>query len=144
VGRSTSNKNREQCWILVGQYRPPFWYARRVHSTRGGPASVEFDAAWVLGREETQANVVGFFHTHPSGLHAVSERDVRTMRGWVSAFGKPLLCVVQCDAVCYGFRFDNADSRGVALPACAVFGRGVVIAVDEPVRSAQGEPQVPA
>ncbi len=59
------------------------------------PVSVEFDAQRVLKREETKGDIVGFYHTHPHQFGvSPSDRDIRTMAGWVSCFGKPLLCVI--------------------------------------------------
>ena len=41
---------------------------------------MRFDGAWVLDREETHGDVVGFLHTHPDGPATPSQRDVRTIR----------------------------------------------------------------
>ena len=98
---------------------------------RGSPADVEFDADWVLDREETRGDVVGFYHTHPSGQPNPSERDLRTMRAWAGSFGKPLLCLIQSDAALAAYQFDNDQSSGVRLTACELLPRGLVIAFDE-------------
>jgi proteasome lid subunit RPN8/RPN11 len=82
----------------------------------------------VLNREEERGDVVGFYHTHPSGLAAPSVRDVRTMRAWVSAFGKPLLCLIESQGSLVAFGFHDDESPGVRLEACQLFPRGVVIA----------------
>jgi proteasome lid subunit RPN8/RPN11 len=47
-----------------------------------------------MNREEKHGDVVGFLHTHPDGPAAPSKRDLRTMRAWWSAFGKPLLYLI--------------------------------------------------
>ena len=121
----------EQCWTLVGNRRGRIWYARRVRRSSGARASVTFDGAWVLQREEDRGDVVGFLHTHPDGPTTPSDRDVRTMRAWCSAFGKPLLCLIASPEGVRGYRFDDDESKGVELPTVELFPRGVVIGVDE-------------
>src|SRR5262245_21054938 len=120
----------EQCWILVGQRRGRIWLGRKVRRVVGERASVAFDGAWVLEREESRHDVIGFWHTHPDGPDGPSDRDVRTMRAWCSAFGKPLLCVIQSPSVIAGFCFHDDKSDGVKLPTIEVFSRGVVIGVE--------------
>lgn len=70
---------------------------RLVRWREGGAAHVEADGAWALRREEAKGDVAGFFHTHPPGVTGMSARDRLTMKAWVSAFGKPLLCAIRCD-----------------------------------------------
>jgi proteasome lid subunit RPN8/RPN11 len=120
----------EQCWTLLGEYRGRIWYCRRVRRTSGQRASVNFDGAWALQREETHGDVVGFVHTHPDGPASPSDRDVRTMRAWCSAFGKPLLCVIASPDTVRGYRFSNDESADKALETVETFPRGVVIGVD--------------
>jgi proteasome lid subunit RPN8/RPN11 len=92
---------------------------------------VEFDAAWVLKREEDRGDVVGFYHTHPAALPEPSVRDVRTMRAWTSSLGKPLLCLVESGGQPSAFRFDDDRSDGVNLAACELLPHGVVVVYDE-------------
>ncbi len=120
----------EQCWTLVGQHRGRIWLCRRVSRSSGECSSVCFDGAWVLKREEEHGDVIGFLHTHPDGPPAPSQRDLRTMRAWCSAFGKPLLCLIACPEKVRGYRFDNDESAGLGLALTEVFPRGVVIGVD--------------
>jgi proteasome lid subunit RPN8/RPN11 len=120
----------EQCWTLLGQHRGRIWYCRRVRRTSGDRVSVRFDGAWVLDREETHGDVVGFLHTHPDGPATPSPRDVRTMRAWCSALGKPLLCLIASPEGIRGYRFDDDESSGTALGMVELFPRGVVIGVD--------------
>jgi proteasome lid subunit RPN8/RPN11 len=101
-----------------------------MRRTRGQPTSVEFDAAWVLEREESKGDVVGFYHTHPSGSPEPSQRDLRTMRAWTASFGKPLLCLIESDGIMTAYRFDNDESDGVLI-ASELLPRGVVIASDD-------------
>ncbi len=127
---------RERCWALVGQRRGAFWLARRRRPATGEPTRVEFDAAWTLAREESRGDVVGFCHTHPCGLVGLSPVDVRTMRAWVGALGKPLLCLIETPEGLSAFRFDRDRSRGAQLAACVRFPRGVVVVFDPPKGSA--------
>jgi proteasome lid subunit RPN8/RPN11 len=120
----------EQCWTLLGERRGRVWLCRRVQPNKGERTSVRFDGAIVLEREETHGDVAGFLHTHPDGPAAPSERDVRTMRAWCSAFGKPLLCLIADPDGLRGFRFDDSESFGRELEVVATFRRGVVIGVD--------------
>lgn len=120
----------EQCWTLLGQHRGRIWFCRRVQHSSGEEVRVHFDGPWVLQREETTGDVVGFLHTHPDGPASPSQRDVRTMRAWCSAFGKPLLCLISSPEQLCGYRFDDDQSVGTALDSVEVFPRGIVIGVD--------------
>ncbi|HUG94404.1 MAG TPA: Mov34/MPN/PAD-1 family protein [Planctomycetaceae bacterium] len=120
----------EECWLLVGRRRGRLWYARRIGRCRGQPASVEFDGPAVLDREERKRDVIGFLHTHPASEATPSRRDLATMRAWVSAFGKPLLCVIEGTNGLAAYRFDDDESTGEPLLSVEVFPRGVVIGVD--------------
>ncbi|NOX54358.1 MAG: hypothetical protein GXP27_07920 [Planctomycetes bacterium] len=129
-----SGDQREWCWVLVGSRRGRVWYMRRLRRSVGRATNVEFDGLSVLEREERRGDVVGFFHTHPSSPAAPSQRDVDTMRAWVSAFGKPLLCVIEGVDGLAGYRFDDDRSKGVRLPLVEKFPRGVVIGVEDDAR----------
>jgi proteasome lid subunit RPN8/RPN11 len=115
----------------VGQRRGRVWLAQRICPVQGEVSQVQFDGPQTLAREEARGEVIGFLHTHPSGPGALSQRDVRTMRSWCSAFGKPLLCLIDAAGELYGWRFDGHDSKGVPLAAIERFSRGRVVAVDE-------------
>jgi proteasome lid subunit RPN8/RPN11 len=120
----------EQCWTLLGERRGRIWHCRRVRHSRGAPANVRFDGSWVLRREEEHGDVVGFLHTHPNGPTSPSGRDVRTMRAWCGAFGKPLLCLIATPERVRGYRFDDDKTQGEELELVEMFARGVVIGVD--------------
>ena len=130
MGRSSARCVNEQCWVLVGSRRGPIWYARQITSSAGDPARVEFDGLRVLAREERRRDVVGFYHTHPTFPASPSARDVRTLQAWVSAFGKPLLCVIEGTDGLRAWRFDDDRSTGIPLRAIEQFARGVLIGVD--------------
>ena len=121
----------EEYWTLVGNRRGPIWYARRIDHRMGEAANVRFDGLGVLRREESRRDVLGFFHTHPDGQPVPSARDVRTMRAWCSAFGKPLWCVIASPAGLAGFRFQDDSSSGVVFARVEVFPRGVIIGVEQ-------------
>ncbi len=120
--------NAEEAMALTGDRRGRIWFGRLQGAWRGGPASVEFDWSWALRREELRGDVLGFLHTHPPGLARPSARDVRTMRAWSGSFGKPLLCLIECEGALRGFRFDDDDARPEPVEA-ERFPRNVVIAV---------------
>jgi proteasome lid subunit RPN8/RPN11 len=130
LGRPPAATVVEHCWTLVGRRRGRIWYARRVRPSAGERLRVEFDASWVLAREERRGDVLGFYHTHPDGAPRPSRRDLRTMRAWCSAFGKPLLCLIHSPEGLGGFRFDNNRSIGTELATVEVFPRGTIIGVD--------------
>jgi hypothetical protein len=121
---------KEKSAILTGQCRGRIWYVRLRQLNVGESASVEFDWAWVLEREERYGDVLGFYHTHPPGLTTPSGRDVRTMRAWVSCLGKPLLCVLESDANLRAYVFETDEDDGVPLAEIQRFPRNVMVGVN--------------
>ena len=121
----------EHCWVLLGHRQGRVWHARKARPQTGEPVSVTFDGLWVLRREERRRDVIGFYHTHPGMPARPSRRDVRTMRAWCGAFGKPLLCVIAGVDGIRGYRFDDDESDGVELELVEVFPRGVTIGIDQ-------------
>jgi hypothetical protein len=103
----------EESWVLVGEVQAGIWFGRLIGHQRGEAASVGFSWRRVLRREELRGDVVGFLHTHPSGLLAPSARDVRTMAAWCSCFGKPLLCAILAGQRLAGFLFNGERYRPV-------------------------------
>jgi proteasome lid subunit RPN8/RPN11 len=106
-----------------------------MRPTIGDPSSVEFNAKWVLEREESNGDVVGFYHTHPSGLPEPSKRDDRTMWAWVSSFGKPLLCVIESDRKVIAYQYFDDETAAAKVTACELLPRGIVIAYGDGVLS---------
>jgi len=84
----------EHCWVLIGHAEGDLWYGNMHKMTSGAPCSVAFDADWVMKREEEHGDVVGFIHSHPGMSNHYSDRDDRTMKAWVTSFGKPLACCI--------------------------------------------------
>lgn len=121
----------EQSAILTGQCRGRIWFARLRQFRSGEPTSVEFDWAWVLEREERYGDILGFYHTHPASLITPSDRDVRTMRAWVSCLGKPLLCVIETDARLTAYVFETDESDGFPLTEIQRFPRNVLVGILE-------------
>jgi hypothetical protein len=97
---------------------------------QGGPSSVEFDWSWALDREERYGDIVGFYHTHPAGTAAPSDRDMRTMRAWVGCLGKPLLCIIGADGSLAGYRFASDEDGGQPVAEVERFPRHVIVAVE--------------
>jgi proteasome lid subunit RPN8/RPN11 len=129
--RSKRSTEVEECWTLVGSRRGLIWCLRRVDRCQGAATRVQFDGLAALAREERRRDVMGFLHTHPDGPARPSARDVRTMRAWCSAFGKPLVCVIDSPNGAAAFRFKDDRSNGVPILAVELFPRGLVIGVDD-------------
>jgi hypothetical protein len=49
------------------------------------------------------------------------------MQAWVSAFGKPLLCLIEADGQARAFAYVDDQSQGVPLAACELLPRGVIV-----------------
>jgi hypothetical protein len=122
--------NVEESWTLVGTCQDGVWRGRRLRYRSGAAASVVADGEWTLRREETRHDVVGFMHTHPMGGLAPSTRDLRTMRAWSDAFGKPLLCVIATPDAIGGWIFDGHRSRARAIHGIECIGRSQIVGVE--------------
>lgn len=124
----------EVCYVLTGQRQGRIWLGRFRRRKMGQPASVELDWAWALEREERQGDVIGFYHSHPPGLPLPSERDVRTMRAWVSCLGKPLLCVIESEPGLTACCFETDEGDGLPLAEVQRFPRNVIVAIERKTR----------
>jgi hypothetical protein len=120
----------EISYVLIGHRRRGIWHGRLRQRQMGGPASVEFDWAWVMEREERYGDVAGFFHTHPPGLATPSQRDLRTMRAWVSCFGKPLLCLIESGERLSAYLFATDEDAGLPVAQLERFPRNAIVAVE--------------
>lgn len=120
----------EEGGVLVGNRRGNIWLGRLHGRHSGGPSSVEFDWAWVLEREEKRGDVIGFWHTHPFGFDGPSGRDIRTMQGWVSCLGKPLLCLIQGQKGLVAHYFETDEDTGRPLAEVQRFERGVMVIIE--------------
>ena len=129
MGRARIIPN-EESGVLVGSRRGDVWLGRLYKRRWGGPSSVDFDWAWVLEREEKRGDVIGFWHTHPPGFDGPSRRDIRTMQGWVSCLGKPLLCLIQEQNSLVAHFFQTDDNAGRPLAEVQRFERGIMVIVE--------------
>ena len=126
-------KFRERGYFLTGERRGGVWLLRRRQRASGTPSSVEIDWHQVLEREECYGDVLGFLHTHPKYAGtAPSLRDIRTMQAWCSAFGKPLLCVIECYGDSRSTLFRDENDTGQPLALTEFFLRGIVVVTAAP------------
>ena len=58
------------------------------------------------------------------------------MQAWVSAFGKPLLCLIHGTDGLAGYLFDSDHSRGERLAQVESFARGTMVALSSDSRNA--------
>jgi hypothetical protein len=88
------NSCNEHCYVILGQKDGDLWWGHLHKMTSGDPASVAFDAEWVIAREEQYGDVVGFIHSHPGMTNHFSTRDDKTMKAWTICLGKSLACCI--------------------------------------------------
>ncbi len=127
----TKSKNKITCeiaYVLLGETRDGAWHAKMMWRRTGQPASVDFDWQKVMTREETKGDVVGFFHTHPSGFCEPSGRDDKTMMAWSTCFGKPLLCLIDDGDGMRGWVYDyKSGSKTVVQQVTKFKGNWLVV-----------------
>lgn len=117
---------REIAYVLIGENKNGILLAKMSWKTRGTEASVLFDGARVLAREESHGDLVGFFHTHPEGFTTPSKRDDDTMLAWSFCFGKPLLCAIGTSMGVRAWVYDAAAlGVGAGAQACAAQRREI-------------------
>ena len=123
----------ERAWTLVGATGDAgTCRVCRARPRVGSPATVTADGAWTLRREETRGDVAGFYHTHPNGPLRPSGRDVRTMRAWCDALGKPLLCVIATPTRVAAWRFTSHRSRGLRCRIRSADRRWLIVEMGGP------------
>jgi proteasome lid subunit RPN8/RPN11 len=112
----TMSISDEICYIMAGRTIGSMIVARFLDGRfDGSPLSVEFSWKLAMEREERSGDVAGFFHTHPKGFSGVSATDIRTMKGWVFCFGRPLLCVIKSGEVIRAYLFQEDSYREVDI-----------------------------
>ena len=74
----------------------------------GTPGSVDFagNIHYFSELDDEYNCVIGFHHTHPSGMNRPSTTDINTMDAWVRFLGKPLVLTIYCDdeMLCFVFQ----------------------------------------
>ncbi len=119
---------RDRCWTLVGTCENGTWHAKTHRRISGKPSSVEADWEWTLRREEKRGDVIGFAHTHPSGAGITpSERDIRTLRAWRIALGKPLLMLIQDGILIAGYVLHSDDDELKSIMSVTRAEQGTLI-----------------
>jgi len=101
----------EECWIMSGlKLAAGFWVWRERHVSVGTAGSVDFDweKAW------DNPLLIGWRHTHPGvKFDYPSSTDDRTMRSWVRAGGKSMICGVTCgDSTRYYLYYRASKRKG--------------------------------
>jgi hypothetical protein len=81
--------NVEKCWFLIGRHIGKYYIGKLLYHSKGGTLNVKFD--W---EEAVKTSVLGFYHTHIDGDPYLSDEDETTMKAWVRAEGRPMLCGV--------------------------------------------------
>jgi hypothetical protein len=104
-----STNFKEACWFVYGLRTKALYLGILVRQSTGGPASVDFD--WQRAFRHRK-HLVGFFHTHPDGVDELSQTDHRTMRGWVTSLGKPLICGIKEDGQTQMFYYKKIIPSG--------------------------------
>lgn len=79
--------------------------------TQENPGAVEFDHNAVFEREDKYHDIVGFYHTHPSGLNRMSSVDIQTMIQWVNCLGKSLICAIETEEQLNAWLFYKDDGK---------------------------------
>ena len=83
----------EKCWFLYGKHIGKHYVGFKRYHTKGSFASVTFN--W---KKAFNSNLLGWSHTHPDGIDIYpSDRDDNTMKAWVIAMGRSLLCDIAND-----------------------------------------------
>jgi proteasome lid subunit RPN8/RPN11 len=83
----------EECWFIYGIRVGRKIFGYKVYHASGTSGHVDFD--W---EKAMNPRLLGWLHTHPTGFGPhPSETDESTMRGWVRAKNKPLICGITCD-----------------------------------------------
>ena len=98
----------EECWFIHGFSVDSFYIGVLKYHSEGSAAIVDFD--W---QQSLKQKVVGWAHTHPGSKNVTpSSTDEKTMRSWVKATGRSMLCVIRCqkDILAHHF-YRNKDGK---------------------------------
>lgn len=96
MSAKNGNGFAEEVWFLYGIRVGSLYTGYLVHQGEGSAAHVEFDWSRAffkkVGVGESNARLIGFYHSHPGGHPSPSGTDISTMDSWVKAMGRPMLC----------------------------------------------------
>lgn len=101
----------EECKMLINfdssyeEGNPQATIVATDYFTQLNPSSVNFSYQMVYDREDKYHDIVGFYHTHPSGMNCMSSIDVETMNQWARCLGKSLICLIETDTQLNGWAF---------------------------------------
>lgn len=98
----------EKCWFIFGKKVKNTYIGWLKYSSEGNPASVSFN--W---SDAAKRNLLGFHHTHPDGCLWFSSRDDKTMKAWVRAEGRPLICSVRSSGKDAAAMWKRMEDRSV-------------------------------
>jgi len=117
---------KEDCWFVYGMKVGSLYVGRCVHHSQGSAGGVDFD--WELAWKKKP---IGWFHSHPGEKFTQpSSTDHKTMRSWVRAFGRPVLCGISCgtDFECYEYSLADKDGTVVYRPmGCKFYWDYIVV-----------------
>lgn len=82
----------EECWVIYGYDWDGIKLGLMLYEAEGTASSVDFDWKRVM---KNAKYIMGFNHTHPEGHSIPSAIDDETMKGWVKALGRPLICGIK-------------------------------------------------
>lgn len=101
---------QEECWIIYGFETNKYMYGFLNYESIGSFGSVNFDWEKIFSRRK---HLLGFLHTHPSGIKDPSGIDYKTMCSWVKALGKPLICGIKCDHNINFYQFERIHQNEI-------------------------------
>lgn len=116
-------------YVLIGETKCGIWHARMMWRRTGTQTSVDFDWQQVMDREEKFSDVIGFYHTHPSGFESPSARDDKTMSAWSTCFGKPLLCLISERQQIRGWIYDAREDTRSEVSKIERFRKDWIVAI---------------
>lgn len=102
-------KEVEVVWFVYGVRTKNNLYGLKKFYGRGHAAFVDFN--WKKGLNPI---VLGWLHTHPNGSGCEpSETDNKTMRSWVKALARPMICGIQCDGTEVWYEYYRGEDRRI-------------------------------
>ena len=114
----------EKCWFVRGIQIGDVYIGRLQYHSEGSLASVDFKWSEALGK-----SLLGFYHSHPGGVPCPSSRDDRTMRAWVKAEGRPMLCGIfsEGDQKCFLYYRTKTNEVWYKAMRSRIFSNFVIV-----------------